>query len=171
AAKLPVVNLESSMLVAGHDALAGLVQHVGGLAQLFASSGHPSPGVVDHHQCVVCHLNTMGTAGGYASSTPARSVNARGAALAEAAKRVVDRDTVKQVATDGVEPHQYRGYTVILLLQVANEVTGGNPPEPDLAVDEHLDDLALLLPGCADAVPVFSLQLRHPGSFVEYAPR
>src|SRR5690606_19701967 len=171
AAELCFVNGQGPVLVAGQDGLTCLVQHVCCFTQFLTAAGHPCPRVVNHHQAVVGHQQSVAAGGGNTAGTPACTVNSARAPLAEVAQSIVDGDTVKQVAADGVEPHQHRRNAVVLLLQVANELAGGDSPEPDLAVNEYLDDLALLLPGSPDAVPVLCLQLRHAGGSVQHAPR
>ncbi|MCY1366344.1 hypothetical protein D9M69_532360 [compost metagenome] len=83
----------------------------------------------------------------------------------------MDGDAVKEVAADGVEVDQHRRHAIVQRLQVADKVTGGDAPEADLAVDEHLDGLGGTFAQGADAVPVFGLQVRQAPGLVEDARR
>ncbi|MCY1288689.1 hypothetical protein D9M70_377430 [compost metagenome] len=155
------------MLVAGHDAVEGLVHHVGHLAQLVGVARDPGPGVMDHEQGVVGHLDPVRPAHSHAAGTETGTVDATGATLPEAAQDVVNGDAGEEISAHGVEAHQHLGHTIILGLEILDEVAGGHPPHADLAVDEDLDHLAGAFAQGADVVPVFGLQLGQPGGLVE----
>ncbi|MCY1515938.1 hypothetical protein D9M68_505430 [compost metagenome] len=122
---------------------------------------------MDHHQGVVGHLDAVCTAGRHAASAETSAVDAGRAALAQGAQDVVDGDAVEEIAADRVEVDQHRRYTIVLCLQVADEVSCGDSPEADLAVDEDLDGLALTFAEVADAVPVLGLQVGDTAGLVE----
>src|SRR5690606_20916888 len=133
------VDVERTVLVAGDDAFEGLGHHVRHLPQLVAVAGHERPGVVDHEHGIVCHVHLVSTAHGHAAGAKARASDHSSTALAQGAHRVVDGNTIEEIAAHGVEMHLYIRHTVIDLFQVTDEVARGNTPETNLAVNVDLD--------------------------------
>ncbi|MNC41532.1 hypothetical protein D3C75_903010 [compost metagenome] len=124
---------------------------------------------MDHEQGVVGHDDPLRAAGDDAGGAVAGTVDAGGDAVAEALQGVVDGEAVEQLAADTVDGDGDRRGAVVLGLEVADEVGGGDAPVADLAVDLDSDVALLALPRGLDAVPVLVGGALDAGRLVEDA--
>ncbi len=171
APQLDLVDVRRLGLVRRNDGFQRLVQHIGDLAQVLGITGCVGPRVVDHQHGVGRHDHAVCATRGNTPGTGRQRIDPRRAALTQAVQRIVNCQTVEQVATDGVERCHDGRHAVINGFQVLNELIGRNAPAADLTVDVDLDGGLLGLGFSLDAVPVLVLDRQGNWGLVENAKR
>ena len=130
--------------VGRQDAVARLVHHVGGFAQVLGTAVGEGPRVVDHQHGVGRHHHLMPATGDDTGSRCGQAVDAHGAARTQTQQRVMNGKPVEHITARAVDGDRDRGLPIVDCLELVDESGGADAPQPDLVIDQHFDGFRLI---------------------------